>query len=68
MQLVDIGDVYLLHRAVQENIFFLPPFGWKQLVPLAFALNKTNDARYEFMSTLLRIRTQHIQDVVRLLL
>ena len=59
-------DVYLLHRAVQENTFFLGLFGWKQLVPLAFALNKTNYARYG--STLLRIWTQHIQDAVRLLL
>ena len=46
MYLDVIRDVYLLHRAVQENNFFLCLFGWKQLVPLAFALNKTNYARY----------------------
>ena len=46
MYLDVIRDVYLLHRAVQENNFFLPFFGWKQLVLLAFALNKSNYARY----------------------
>ena len=46
MYLDVIRDVYLLHCAVQENNFFLHLFGWKQLVPLAFALNKTNYACY----------------------
>ena len=46
MYLNVIRDVYLPHRVVQENNFFLCLFGWKQLVPLAFALNKTNYARY----------------------
>ena len=46
MYLDVIRDVYLLHRAVQGNNFFLRLFGWKQLVLLAFALNKTNYARY----------------------
>ena len=30
----------------KKTIFFLRLFGWKQLVPLALALNKTNYARY----------------------
>ena len=47
LQCIDvIRDVYLFHHAVQENNFFLRLFGWKQLVPLAFALNKTSYARY----------------------
>ena len=38
MYLDVIRDVYLLHLAVQESNLF----GWKQLVRLEFALNKTN--------------------------
>ena len=30
----------------KKTIFFLCLFGWEQSVPLAFALNKTNYARY----------------------
>ena len=46
MYLDVIRDVYLLYRALQKNNFFLRLFELKQLVPLAFALNKTNYARY----------------------
>ena len=42
MYLDVIRDVYLLHLAVQESNFFPRHFGWKQLVPLEFALNTLN--------------------------
>ena len=37
---------HLIHKAVQENDYSLRYYGWQQMLPYFFGLNKTNYARY----------------------
>ena len=43
---IDLIQILQAHLAVQENDFEGRAFAWKKILPMYFALNKTNYARY----------------------